>query len=179
MSHYGISAIHWNANLGEIDEVQLHKFVRQKREGAFALAHGEPAWCSDVVNLIRGGDTVWVMVADGAGNHKNTDHVRINIKHGGHEYLYSCTKDGTPTSALTDLPRYERPDDPPPPVHVEIEYDGKKYSGSYTVGRDNTITVTTASWGSKYALRHASTPEVLAPILLRELVEEAKRRGDL
>jgi len=119
------------------------------------------------------------MVADGPGNHRNTDHVRINTKHGGHEYIYSCTKDGTPPSALADLPRYERPDDPPPPVHVEIEYDGKNYSGWYTVGRDNTITVTTASWGSKHALRHASTPDVLAPILLRELVEEAKRRGDL
>ena len=59
MDHYGISAIHWNANLGEIDEVLLHKFVRDERNGAVLLKHGEPAWCSEVVNLIREGDMVW------------------------------------------------------------------------------------------------------------------------
>ena len=31
MNHYGISAIHWNDNLGEIDEVLLHKFVEHAR----------------------------------------------------------------------------------------------------------------------------------------------------
>jgi hypothetical protein len=64
--------------------------------------------------------------------------------------------------------------------YVEIDYtDGKKYSAWYTIGRDNSITVTTASWGSKYALLHASTPEVLAPILLRELLDAARSRGYL
>ena len=113
MSHYGISAIHWNANLGEIDEVQLHKVVRQEREGVFALRHGEPAWCADVASLIRGGNTVWVVVTEGPGTYKNTDRVGINVKLGRHEYLYSHTTDGTPTTALTDLPRYRRADDPP------------------------------------------------------------------
>ncbi len=116
MNHYGISAIHWNANLGEIDEVQLHKVVRQQHEGAFALRHGEPASCADVASLIRGGDTVWVMVAAGRGSYRNTDRVGINVKIGRHEYLYSHTKDGTPTTALTDLPHYDRPDDPPSPT---------------------------------------------------------------
>jgi hypothetical protein len=111
MAYYGISAIHWNANLGEIDEVQLRKIVRQWREGVFKLSHAEPAWCSDVVGLIRGGDKVWVMVPDGSGKYKNTDRVRVNVKRDGHPYLYSCTGDGTPTSALTELPRYLRPDD--------------------------------------------------------------------
>ena len=112
MNHYGISAIHWNENLGEIDEVLLHKFV--EHEGTFVLKHGEPAWCSDVVSLIRGGDRVWVMLSAGRHNYKNTDHVRINVKRGRQAYLYSCTRSGTPTTALTDLPRYERQDDLPP-----------------------------------------------------------------
>jgi hypothetical protein len=116
MNHYGISAIHWNVNLGDIDEVQLHKFVRQEREGMFALAHGEPVWCADVISLIRGGDTVWVVVAAGRGSYRNTDRVGINVKRGRREYLYSHTEDGTPTSALNDLPRYRSPDDPPDPV---------------------------------------------------------------
>jgi len=111
MNHYGISAIHWNENLGEIDEVLLHKFV--EHEGTFVLKHGEPASCSDVVSLIRGGDMVWVMLSAGRHNYKNTDHVRINVKRGRQAYLYSCTRNGTPTTALTDLPRYERPDDLP------------------------------------------------------------------
>jgi hypothetical protein len=113
MDHYGISAIHWNANLGEIDEVLLHKLVRHEREGAFVLKRGEPAWCSDVVRLIRGGDMVWIMQVVGRDSYKNTDHVGINVRRGQQAYLYSCTKNGTPTTALSDLPRYQKPDDPP------------------------------------------------------------------
>jgi hypothetical protein len=113
MTYYGISAIHWNANLGDIDEVLLRKIVRQWREGVFKVSHGEPAWCSDVIRLIRDGDKVWVIATDGHGKYTNTDRVRINVKPDGRECLYSCTKDGTPTSALTDLPRYLRTDDPP------------------------------------------------------------------
>ncbi|HEX9302206.1 MAG TPA: hypothetical protein VF959_07640 [Casimicrobiaceae bacterium] len=114
MNHYGISAIHWNARLGEIDEVLLHKLVRHEREGMFVLEHGKAVWCSDVVRLIRGGDVVWVMMAAGRDSYKNTDHVGINVKRGQQAYLYSCTKDGTPTTALTELPRYQKPNDPPP-----------------------------------------------------------------
>ena len=114
MDHYGISAIHWNANLGEIDEVLLHKFVRHERESTFVLTHGEPTWCSDVVTLIRSGDMVWVTMSVGQGNYRNTDHVGVNVKRGQQAYLYSCTKDGTPTAALAELPRYQKPDDAPP-----------------------------------------------------------------
>ncbi len=53
----------------------------------------------------------WVMVATGPGSYRNTDRVGINVKIGRHEYLYSHTKDGAPTTALTDLPRYDRPVD--------------------------------------------------------------------
>ncbi len=113
MNHYGISAIHWNAKLGEVDEVLLHKFARNERQGTFVLKHGERARCSDVVNLIRGGDMVWIVQAVGGASYKNTDHVGINVKRSQRAYLYSCTKDGTPTTALDDLPRYQTLDDPP------------------------------------------------------------------
>ena len=113
MNHYGISAIHWNAKLGEVDEVLLHKFARNERQGTFVLKHGERARCSDVVNLIRGGDMVWIVQAVGGASYKNTDHVGINVKRSQRAYLYSCTKDGTPTTALDDLPRYQTSDDPP------------------------------------------------------------------
>ena len=117
MSHYGISAIHWNANLGEIDEVLLHKFVRHEPDGAPVLKHGEPTWCSDVVSLIRGGDMVWVLRSADGGRYKNTDHVGVNAKRGRQDYLCSCMKDGTPTTALADLPRYQKPEglSPKPP----------------------------------------------------------------
>ena len=112
MNHYGISAIHWDMNLGEIDQVLLHKVVRDERSGMIALGHGERAWCEDVARLIRGGDKVWVMQSVGRGSYKNTDHVSINKQRRRNGYLYSHTKDGTPTNALTDLPRYDRPADP-------------------------------------------------------------------
>jgi len=129
MNHYGISAIHWNANLGEIDEVLLHRLARHETEGTFVLKRGEPVWCSDVVRLIRGGDTVWVMLAAGRDSYKNTEHVGINVRRGQQAYLYSCTKDGTPTTTLTDLPRYQKPDDPPPlPTGAGSSADGARRS---------------------------------------------------
>ena len=112
MSHYGIVATHWNVALGEIDEVQLHKVVQRGR-GNFALAPGELVWCFDVANLIEAGHTVWVIVSD-RGKYRNTDRIRVESKDGGRKCLCSCTNDGALTSALTDLPRYIRPDDPLP-----------------------------------------------------------------
>ena len=56
---------------------------------------------------------VWVMVSAGGDSYRNTDHVGINVKRDQQAFLYSCTKDGAPTTALTDLPHYVRPDDPP------------------------------------------------------------------
>ena len=114
MNHYGISEIHWNENLGEIDEVLLHRLGRHEREGTFVFEPGEPTSCSDVVRRIRGGDMVWVMRDAGQGRYMNTDHVGINAKRGRQAYLYSCTKDGTPTPALTSLRRYQKPEDAPP-----------------------------------------------------------------
>jgi hypothetical protein len=109
MNHYGISAIHWDMILGEIDQVLLHKVVRDERNGMISLRHGERVWSEDVARLIRGGDKVWVMQSAGRDRYRNTDHV--GVRRGRRAYLYSHKKDGTPTNALTDLPRYERPDD--------------------------------------------------------------------
>ena len=129
MNHYGISAIHWNANLGELDEVMLHKFVRHERDGSVVIKHGEPAPCTDVVGLIRGGDMVWVLLAVAPRSYKNTDRVGVNVKRGRSAYLYSCTMDGTPTPALAELPRYQKPDEPPPtPPGVGRSVDGARPS---------------------------------------------------
>jgi hypothetical protein len=113
MSHYGIVATHWNANLGEIDEVQLHRIVR-RGAGRFGLSPGEPTWCSDVAHLIDAGHTVWVVVTEAHGKYTNTQRVGVDTDEGGRRRLYSRARDGTPTSALADLPRYIRPDDPLP-----------------------------------------------------------------
>jgi hypothetical protein len=111
MSHYGILATHWNVSFGDIDEVQLHKIV-SKGGGRFGLSPAELVWCTDVANLIDAGHTVWVIVAEAQGKYRNTDRVQVDTKDGGRKSLYSCAEDGTPTSALTNLPRYIRPDDP-------------------------------------------------------------------
>ncbi|MEO8677220.1 MAG: hypothetical protein ABI569_16710 [Casimicrobiaceae bacterium] len=120
MHHYGISAIHWNANLDDFDEVMLHKFVRHEHVGAFAIKGGEPTWCADVVGLIRGGDMVWVLVSVGGDRYQNTDHVGVNVKRGQRAYLYSCRRDGTPTDALARLPRYWSADDAPPTLTDDV-----------------------------------------------------------
>ena len=129
MNHYGISAIHWNAILSDIDEVLLHKFVRHEHDGAPIIERGESTSCSDVVSLMRGGDTVWVLRSVGGGRYKNTDHVGVNAKRGRQPYLYSCMRDGTPTTALFDLPRYQKPDDlSPKPPGVGSSVDGARPS---------------------------------------------------
>jgi hypothetical protein len=65
---------------------------------------------------------------------------------------------------------------PRPPVRsdVECELDGKTYRGTYEVSRG----LLTVSWayGSKSAAPGAA-PNVLARIMLRELVQDAKRQG--
>ena len=113
MNHYGISAIHWDADLGEIDEVLLHRLGRHERGDTFFFERGRRTSCSDVVGHIRRGDVVWVMQRTGQGRYINTDHVGINVKRGRQAYLYSCTKEGTPTPALTNLHRYQKPEDAP------------------------------------------------------------------
>jgi len=63
---------------------------------------------------------------------------------------------------------------PPMRIDVECEYEGKTYRGTYEVTRG----LLTVSWpyGSKSATP-GSKPGFLAELILRELVEDAKRRG--
>ena len=95
--------------------------MTQEMLARFALAPGELAWCSDVASLIDGGDTVEVIVSDGDRTYRNPDHARVHTKDGGRQSLDSCTKDETPTSARTDLPRDIRPDDPLPTSAKDIK----------------------------------------------------------
>ena len=63
----------------------------------------------------------------------------------------------------------------PPSIPVSIEWEGKKYSGSYYVEK-KVITVS-GDWGMKSTQVGHSPPELLAQIMLRELTQEAKARG--
>lgn len=64
----------------------------------------------------------------------------------------------------------------PPPSRepVEIELDGKRYRGTWHI-RDDMLIVEYA--GQSKPARPGPGPEALAPIILRELVEESIRRG--
>lgn len=66
---------------------------------------------------------------------------------------------------------------PPNSRAVTIDYKGKTYKGSVT-STPKLVTVDSA-WGSKSAVPHASGADVLAPMMLRELVQEAIARGEL
>jgi hypothetical protein len=111
MSYYGITKIHFDARRNEIDEVLIHKVVRPRDDGhMFELEDGVPMAYHDVANLIRGVDTVWVMVLDDRNMQNRTD--KVGIKPGQHEYLTSVDEDGRATGALLALPRYRFHDDP-------------------------------------------------------------------
>jgi hypothetical protein len=103
MSHYGISAIRRNPQDGEIAEVCLHEVV-QLREQAFELRPGALKPYHEVANLIGGGDKVWVVKIDAAGEYQRVG--IVGVKSGQHEYLFSHDKDGKQTSVLTDLPTF-------------------------------------------------------------------------
>lgn len=65
---------------------------------------------------------------------------------------------------------------PPISRDVECEYRGKRYRGTYHVSA-GTLTVN-SEYGSKSATPGAG-PEVLARIILREIVQAADGRGEL
>lgn len=69
----------------------------------------------------------------------------------------------------------KKPSDRPPVTSsVECEFENQIYRGTYQVNRG----LMTVNWryGSKSATP-GSCPGVLAAIILRELVEDAKRKG--
>ena len=61
---------------------------------------------------------------------------------------------------------------------VTITTNGKEHQGRYRTDRAKARGIE-VSYGSavKYTLLHASSPETLARIMLRELVEEQERRS--
>jgi len=68
------------------------------------------------------------------------------------------------------MPKKSRP---PVPQKVSIEYKGKTYTGIYTVEK-GVITVSNSLYGSNATQVVGSPPEVLARIMLRELVDQGK-----
>jgi hypothetical protein len=60
------------------------------------------------------------------------------------------------------------------PATVEVEIEGRKYRGWYSVEK-GMVMVSTANYGRKTRQVGGSPPEVLARTMLIELVNEAKR----
>lgn len=64
------------------------------------------------------------------------------------------------------------------PYEVVIERNGKQIKGLYRINSGKHPMLTVSYGGaSKPAVLHQSPPEVLARIMLRELVEEEERLG--
>src|SRR5476649_207578 len=106
MSYYGISIIKLNKAGTEVDEVKIHKYIKNDTQNAPpGLDKGQAMAYHEVANLIVGGDTVFVVVPDESGAYQHTDEVRV--KPGQHEYLESFGKDGAATDALMALPTYQ------------------------------------------------------------------------
>jgi hypothetical protein len=60
---------------------------------------------------------------------------------------------------------------------ISIEYDGKQYAASYYI--EHGMVNLESQWGTKSAVIHNSLEEDLAKIMLREVLDAAKIRGDL
>ena len=59
-------------------------------------------------------------------------------------------------------------------IPISIEFNGKKHTGSYYVEK-GMVTIE-SEWGTKSTQVHASPAELLAQIMLREMVEAAEGR---
>ncbi|WP_034196563.1 hypothetical protein [Burkholderia cenocepacia] len=104
MSYYGISMIKLDQAGVEVEEAKVHKYFRNDPADPIGLDEGKTMAYHDVANLIVGGDTVFVIVPDGAGVYRDTD--RVRVKPGQHEYLESVGADGAASGALMALPTY-------------------------------------------------------------------------
>jgi len=104
MSHFGISAVRWNAAHTEVEHCMVHRINSDGDE--FVADDGEPKPFHEVASRIAASDTVWVLVKDvGADNYDRVDKVRI--KTGPHEYLESFSDDTKEaTQSLYDLPAF-------------------------------------------------------------------------
>jgi hypothetical protein len=73
------------------------------------------------------------------------------------------------------MPRYKSTEGAPAGRPVQIEVDGRRYEGTYTVDGP-AVTVDTLLFGFKRVLIGDQSPEVAAPIALLELVHANMRR---
>ncbi|HBC88791.1 MAG TPA: hypothetical protein DCZ94_17755 [Lentisphaeria bacterium] len=60
---------------------------------------------------------------------------------------------------------------------VDIVFEGKKYSASYTVSSD--VVMVDSSYGYKSAQVDGSKPDMVACWLFQEILQDAKSRGEL
>jgi len=104
MSYYGISSIKLNEAGTEVEEVKIHKYLKNSPADSIpGLDAGTAMAYHDVANLIVGGDRVFVIVPDESGAFQHTDEVRV--KPGQHEYLESFGKDDAASDSLMALPK--------------------------------------------------------------------------
>jgi len=96
MSHFGITAIRWNAQHTEVELCMLHEIAETDR--GFEVLDGKPAPFDQVANLIACHDKVWVM-EKGAHNAYDKGSA-VLVKQGQQEYLYS------EDNSLFDLPTF-------------------------------------------------------------------------
>lgn len=61
--------------------------------------------------------------------------------------------------------------------NITVEFDGKKHSAEYTIESD--IVTVTSGHGSKSTQEGGSPSEVIARMLFKEILEEAKKHGYL
>lgn len=96
MSHFGITAIRWNAARTEVDSCMVHPIQKQGHD--FVLGEGAPMEFSDVADRIVGGDKVWVMERNGAD--KYDKRCAVQVTSGQQERLF------TDDNSLFDLPEF-------------------------------------------------------------------------
>ncbi|KIX67123.1 hypothetical protein [Burkholderia pseudomallei] len=107
MSYYGISAIKLDSTGAEVEEAKVHKFSKNaSADSEDGLDEGTAMAYHEVASLINTcGDTVFVIVPNDHGGYRHTDKVRV--KPGQYEYLESFGTNGTATTALMELPKYQ------------------------------------------------------------------------
>ncbi|WP_147412013.1 hypothetical protein [Ralstonia pseudosolanacearum] len=96
MSHFGVTAIRWNATHTEVDSCMVHAI--RKEGDTFVLGDGAPTDFSAVADRIVGGDHVWVMLRTGADTYDKGS--AVVVRNGQQENLF------TEDDSLFDLPEF-------------------------------------------------------------------------
>jgi hypothetical protein len=64
-----------------------------------------------------------------------------------------------------------------PPEYFELQYGGRKFKAEYRMS-ERRVHVS-SSWGNKFAIESGGPPQVVARLVFREILDDAKRRGEL